>query len=401
MICAGPSRPWSSRSVCAPWAKWPAAWPTTSITRCARSPLIPELLLTTLPDLAEAPRQRLQKISQAAGDVAQIVARMREFYRRDLDPNQLGTVNVNQAVEEVAELTRPRWRDLAQRQGISIQVKFELEPNAPLLVCNAGELREALTNVVFNAVDALTHGGVITLTTRSVTRPGFEAGGGEERAVQIEVRDNGAGMEEKVRQHCLEPFFSTKIQTGGTGLGLAMVYGMVKRHDGTIEIDSAPHKGTCVCLVFPIRERATPSARPLAAQPEHCRSLRILCIDDEPEVRQLMHDVLEVNHHKVTLAPGGREGLELFRSNLRGREPYEMVITDLGMPEMDGHHVARAIKAESPRTPIIMLTGWGAMMKAEGESAPEVDAVLSKPPRIQELNNLIYKFSAHSGPSQR
>jgi signal transduction histidine kinase/ActR/RegA family two-component response regulator len=355
-----------------------------------------ELLLSTLPDLADAPRQRLQRIRQAADDVAQIVARMREFYRRDLDPGQLGKVNINKAIEEVIELTRPRWRDLAQRQGISIHIKFELESNPPTLVCNASELREALTNVVFNAVDALPQGGVITLVSRSFSRPGSLEGGKPQQELQIEVRDNGVGMDEKVRQHCLEPFFSTKQTTGGTGLGLAMVYGMVKRHDGAIEIESTLNHGTCVRLIFPVQERATPSARPQPAPPEPCRSLRILCIDDEPELRQLMHDVLEVHHHKVTVASGGREGLELFRSNLRGREPYEMVITDLGMPEMDGHHVARAIKAESPRTPVIMLTGWGTMMQAEGESAPEVDAVLSKPPRIQELNDLLYRISTRS-----
>jgi CheY-like chemotaxis protein len=171
---------------------------------------------------------------------------------------------------------------------------------------------------------------------------------------------------------------------------------MVKRHDGAIEIKSTPNRGTSVRLIFPIRERATPPARPQAAHPETCPSLRILFIDDEPELRQLMHDVLEVNHHKVTVAPSGREGLEMFRSHRQGREPYEIVITDLGMPDMDGHDVARAIKAESPHTPVIMLTGWGTMMKAAGETAPEVDVVLSKPPRIQELNNLLCRISANS-----
>jgi signal transduction histidine kinase/ActR/RegA family two-component response regulator len=354
-----------------------------------------ELLLSTLPDLPSAQRQRLQRINQAAEDVTQIVSRMREFYRRDLDPDQLEKVNVNEAVEEVVELTRPRWRDLAQRQGVSINVKCELEAISPVLVCNASELREALTNVVFNAVDALPQGGVITLMTRLIAKaslpPELESA---ERELQIEVHDNGLGMDEKVRQHCLEPFFSTKHKTGGTGLGLAMVYGMVKRHDGSIEIDSSPNRGTCVRLIFPIQERATPAARAQSAQPETCRSLRILCIDDEPELRQLLHDVLEVHNHKVTVASSGKEGLEMFRANLHGREPFEVVITDLGMPEMDGHHVARAVKAESPQTPVIMLTGWGTMMKAEGESAPEVDAVLSKPPRIRELNALLIRMAS-------
>jgi signal transduction histidine kinase/CheY-like chemotaxis protein len=356
-----------------------------------------ELLLSTLPDLPEAPRQRLERISQAAEDVAQIVARMREFYRRDVDPDQLGVVNVNKVIEEVVELTRPRWRDLAQRQGISIHIKFELESSPPTLVCNASELREALTNVIFNAVDALPEGGIITLVTRTVTWPDSQAGGSTGQEVHIEVRDNGLGMEEKVRQHCLEPFFSTKLTTGGTGLGLAMVYGMVKRHDGGIEIESAPNQGTCVRLIFPVRDRPITAVRPQNTLQETCRSLRILCIDDEPELRQLMADLLEVHHHKVTVASSGKEGLEIFRANLRGIEPFEIVITDLGMPDMDGHHLARAIKAESPHTPIIMLTGWGAMMKADGETAPEVDAVLSKPPRIQELNNILVRICAN-GP---
>jgi CheY-like chemotaxis protein len=319
---------------------------------------------------------------------------MRAFYRRDLDADQLEKVNVNQAIEELIELTRPRWRDSAQREGISIHVKLELEANPPKLVCNASELREALTNVVFNAVDALPQGGVITLITRSVIRPGLQEGTSAEQELQIEVRDNGVGMEEEVRQRCLEPFFSTKYKTGGTGLGLAMVYGMVKRHDGGIEIDSTPNHGTCVRLLFPVRERAAPSAQAHAAPREPCRSLRILCIDDESGVRQVLHDVLENQHHKVALAPGGREGLEMFRSNLRGHEPYEIVITDLGMPDMDGHCVARAIKAESPHTPVIMLTGWGTMMKENRESTPEVDAVLSKPPCFEELNDLLQRIFA-------
>jgi signal transduction histidine kinase/CheY-like chemotaxis protein len=347
-----------------------------------------ELLLCTLPDMAEGTRERLKQVRQAAEDVAQIVARMREFYRRDLESDRLEKVNVNQAIEEVVELTRPRWRDLAQRQGISIRVNVETEPKLPSLVCNACDLREALTNVVFNAVDALPQGGIITVVSRCVTKPDLLKGG-EQQELQIEVRDNGIGMDERVRQHCLEPFFSTKLQTGGTGLGLAMVYGMVRRHDGNIEIESAPNQGTCVRLIFPIRERAISSSRLQATPPETRRSLRILCIDDEPGLRQLIHDLLEVYHHKVSVAPSGREGVEMFRSNLRAGEPYEIVITDLGMPDMDGHHVARAIKAASPQTPVIMLTGWGTIMKTEGETAPDVDAVLSKPPRMQELNNLL------------
>jgi CheY-like chemotaxis protein len=124
-----------------------------------------------------------------------------------------------------------------------------------------------------------------------------------------------------------------------------------------------------------------------------CRPLRILCIDDEPQVGQVLQDVLELGHHRVTIAASGREGLELFRCNLHAGQPYEVVITDLAMPEIDGCHVARAIKAESPQTSVLMLTGWGAMMKTDGQTAPDVDAVLGKPPRMQELNNLLFQIT--------
>ena len=139
---------------------------------------------------------------------------------------------------------------------------------------------------------------------------------------------------------------------------------------------------------------SAPPAPPPANTYEPCRSLRILYIDDEPLLRQLLHDVLELHDHKVTVAASGREGLELFRSNLSGSEPYEIVITDFGMPGMDGRHVARALRAESPQTPIVMLTGWGRMMKADGEIVPEVDAVVSKPPHMEELNNLLLQVTA-------
>jgi len=356
-----------------------------------------ELLLLSLPDLAKEPRQQLQRISQAAEDVTQIVAHMREFYRRDQDPGELARINVNQAIQDVIELTRPRWRDQAQRQGRSIHIECQLEPQAPLLLCNPAEFREALTNILFNAVDALTDGGVITLATRSVAHPASPGGATFAQDLQVEVRDNGVGMDEKVRQHCLEPFFSTKTQRGGTGLGLAMVYGMVQRHKGGIEIESAPGQGTCLRLVFPICEQAAPPPRPQAAALPPSHPLRILCIDDEPGVREILHDCLEHEHHTVSVAPGGKEGLEMFRSSLRGGHPFEVVITDLGMPDMDGHHVARAIKEASPRTPILMLTGWGTMIKAGGESAPEVDAVLSKPPHMGELNRLLQRLAGKRG----
>jgi signal transduction histidine kinase/ActR/RegA family two-component response regulator len=361
----------------------------------ALSPIVAysELLLSTLPDLPETARQYLQTINRSGEDIAHIVARMREFYRRRSDTEQLMKVNLNQIIEEVIELTRPRWRDVSQRQGISIQIQKELDPNLPQLLSEASDLREALINLIFNAVDALPQGGIITLATRCLDCAPSTAHPTADKKIQVDVRDNGVGMDERIRQRCLEPFFSTKAQRGGTGLGLAMVYGMMQRHDGTIEIDSAPGRGTTVRLSFPIREKALATAHAPLPEGKHKRSLNILCIDDEPQIRQILNDCLGNCHHKIELASGGKQGLELFRAARKKNKPFEVVITDLGMPDVDGHQVARAIKAESPQTPVIMMTGWGTMMKEDGDASPEVDALVGKPPRIQELNALLLRLT--------
>ena len=366
----------------------------------ALSPILAysELLLSTLPDLPKASRHYLEIINQAGGDVTKIVARMREFYRRRSETEELTEVDVNRSIEEVIELTRPRWRDLSQRDGISIQIQHELDPHLPRLLSDPSELREALINLVFNAVDALPQGGTITFISRFVSRPKTVGNGEPERLIQVEVRDNGIGMDEKTRQRCLEPFFSTKAQRGGTGLGLAMVYGMTQRHDGNIEIDSAPGCGTCIRLTFPVREKNQPASQESQSPDKPKQSLNILCIDDDAQVRQLLNDCLSHFNHRVMVAEGGKRGMELFRTAMREKKPYEVVITDLGMPDIDGHHVAKTIKAESPGTPVIMMTGWGTTMRDDGESAPEVDAVIGKPPRMQELNNLLLRVTTAAKP---
>jgi len=353
----------------------------------ALSPIVAysELLLSAVPDLPENARQYLRTINKSGDDIAHIVARMREFYRRRSDNEQLSRVNLNQIIEEVIELTRPRWRDVPQREGISIHIEHAFESDLPPLLSDPTELREALFNLIFNAVDALPQGGTINLITRSPP----------ERLIQVEVRDNGVGMDEKTRQHCLEPFFSTKATRGGTGLGLAMVYGMMQRHEGMIEIESAPGRGTCIRLIFPVREQTAPVADAPASQVNQKRSLRILCIDDESQIQELLKNCLTTLDHQVTTAASGKQGVEMFRAAMRKKKPYETVITDLGMPDIDGQQVARTIKAESPGTPVIMMTGWGTIMKDDGELVSGVDAVVGKPPRIRELNDLLLRLNSH------
>jgi CheY-like chemotaxis protein/anti-sigma regulatory factor (Ser/Thr protein kinase) len=271
------------------------------------------------------------------------------------------------------ELTRATWRDEPQRLGATITMHTALQEGLPEILGVESELREALVNLIFNAVDAMPHGGCLTLQTRATPT-----------AVVVEVSDTGIGMDEATRQRCLEPFFTTKVARG-TGLGLAMVYGVTERHAAQLSIESAVGQGTTIRLLLPLA--LSQSALEVEATEVEASAgpLRILVVDDDPLVRQLLQDVLHDEGHVVMVVEGGKVGLEALRGARERQEPFDVVITDLGMPEMDGHEVARGVKDEVPATPVILLTGWGQALRQEESLPSHVDVLLSKPPGLQEL----------------
>ena len=211
------------------------------------------------------------------------------------------------------------------------------------------------------------------------------------KQIAVEISDSGMGMNEETRKRCLEPFFSTKGKRG-TGLGLAMVYGVMKRHEGTIDIQTELGKGTTFRLSFPVRAKICKDNGEEDYTP--IQPLQILCIDDEPLLRELIKEILERDGHEVEVSDGGQSGLDEFRlARERGR-PFDVVITDLGMPYLDGRQVAKAVKQESPSTPVVMLTGWGAFMKEDGNTPEQIDGIVSKPPRSRELREVLSRLSA-------
>jgi CheY-like chemotaxis protein/anti-sigma regulatory factor (Ser/Thr protein kinase) len=258
-----------------------------------------------------------------------------------------------------------------------IALKTELASELPWVQGDESEIREALINLVFNAVDAMPDGGQILLRT------GVDLG-----AVFVEVADNGAGMDEETRRRCLEPFFTTK-GASGSGLGLAMVYGMAERHSARVDIHSERGRGTQVRLLFPIQERDAFVAEATATLPELMAPLRVLIVDDDPAILRSLRDVLELDGHGVVTANGGQEGIDAFRAAAARGEPFDLVVTDLGMPFVDGRKVAEAIRERSPTTPIILLTGWGQRLISDGEIPPHVSLVLSKPPQRRRLREAI------------
>ncbi|HTA45235.1 MAG TPA: ATP-binding protein [Bryobacteraceae bacterium] len=344
--------------------------------------LYTEWLLEAEANLSDRARQYLTTIQRAIGDVAQTVARMREFYRQREPQLTLTPVALGPLVRQVLDLTRARWSDMPQQRGITIRVRTDLAEPLPLIAGVESEIREALTNLIFNALDAMPDGGTLTLRTEAAE--GAEGGGGH---VELEVQDSGIGMDEDTRRRCLEPFFTTKGERG-TGLGLAMVYGVVQRQNAQLEIDSAPGIGTTVRLTFPSLVKSTSPVHPDAAERVPAR-MRILVVDDDPLLINSLRDTLESDGHVVVTANGGREGIEAFKAAAEGRERFAAVITDLGMPYVDGRKVASAVKAASASTPVILLTGWGQRLVAEEGIPANVDCVLSKPPKLRELRSAL------------
>lgn len=354
--------------------------------------LYTEALLEKEPNLSDKARDYLATIARAIDDVAQTVGRMREFYRQRVPQLTLAPVDLNTLAQQVADLTRARWSDIPQQRGIVIELRMDLEPNLPSVMAVESEIREALTNLIFNAVDAMPAGGTITVRTRSAVEQAATATEPEQRFAWIEVGDTGVGMDEETRRRCFEPFFTTKGERG-TGLGLAMVYGVVQRHSADISIDSTIGRGTTLKLKFLV-----PSA-PVSMPPRPAQmlgrgaQLRILVVDDDPLLLKSLRDTLESEGHTIVTAHGGQEGIENFHAAHDAGEPFDIVITDLGMPYVDGRKVASTVKEISQATPVILLTGWGQRLVAEGEVPPHVDRVMNKPPKPQQLRDELARWS--------
>jgi CheY-like chemotaxis protein len=205
-------------------------------------------------------------------------------------------------------------------------------------------------------------------------------------------------MDDETRRRCLEPFYTTKGERG-TGLGLAMVYGMIQRHSAELEIDSVVGKGTTVRLLFAVAQAPLLDVKRLPSERQPQMSLHLLLVDDDPLLVKSLREVLEADGHSVTAADGGEKGINLFLTAHNSATPFSLVITDLGMPYVDGRKVAAAVKAASAHTPVILLTGWGRRLLAENDIPPHVDRVLSKPPKLAELRVVFAELTGSAPPA--
>jgi signal transduction histidine kinase len=325
-----------------------------------------QLLQQQVTDLAQ--RRQLEVIERAALDGAQAVRRVQEFtrLRQDEDFTALG---VKEVVQGALELTQPAWEAESKRRGVGLDVVLDLRATQ-LVAGNAAELREVFTNLVLNALDAMPWGGTLTLASA-------DAAG----QVGISVADTGVGMDAQTRGHVFEPFFTTK-PVKGTGLGLSVADGIVARHHGRIEVVSEPGQGSTFTVWLPAA--AVPSEGEGVAPAGPLPRLRILVVDDEEVVLQVLGELLELLGQEVETAQGGRAGLDRFAAG-----GFDAVFTDLGMPGVNGWDLVRSIKARSPGTPVVIVTGWGVQIDSRVLLTRGADGVVPKPFSLEDVRRAL------------
>jgi PAS domain S-box-containing protein len=329
-------------------------------------------------DNPQALASHLGIIKKAAQDASSTVQRLQRFARQRVATHGVAT-DLNEVVHDVVEMTRPRWRDTAQKEGRTYEVQIVTAPLPPVMGEPSG-LREVLVNMIYNAFDAMPEGGKLTLTTRLH---------GPDQ-VEVEVADTGIGMTPDIVQRIFDPFFTTR-GVEGTGLGLAVSWTIIQRHGGVILVDSAPGRGTRFIVRIPIgqietnADSVTPPQKQIGAESE----INILIVDDEPIIAGVLRSILSRHGFRVTVAQNAREALERLRQEGMS---FRMVLTDHGMPGMNGLQLVAETKRLYPDLPVLLLTGWGETVLQNHVAEALPDAVLGKPINQSDLLEVVIRM---------
>jgi PAS domain S-box-containing protein len=322
----------------------------------------------TLPD-RESLRQNLKTIEKTTIQGSHTVKRIQDFTRVRTD-QKFDHVNVNDIVNYAIDVIRPVWKDQCEAKSIRIEIQFHPGAIPPVNGISA-ELTEVMVNVLTNAIDAMPTGGILLIKTALRQADDSDC-------VEIEVSDTGVGMSSEVKRRIFDPFFSTKGPKG-MGLGMSVAYGIISRHQGSIRFETELGKGTTCCLSLPVAKQSEKIMR-LRTSAMEKEKLRILVIDDEDVIRDFLAEMFVSAGYEADAAATGPEGIALFEKN-----HYDLVFSDLGLPEMSGWDIAKAIRARKPSVPIVLLSGWGIQLDDVRIQECGIDLVLSKPCRMEEL----------------
>ncbi|HEY0083346.1 MAG TPA: ATP-binding protein, partial [Pyrinomonadaceae bacterium] len=336
-------------------------------------------------------RRGLQIIIKTAEDGAKTVKRIQDFARQRRD-HDFAPVAVDQLLLDVGEMTRPRWKDHAEANNVYIRLNLQNNTNS-LVRGDESELREVLVNMVFNAVDAMPGGGTLTLATEETGEHVF-----------VSVSDTGSGMTPEVRSRIFDPFFTTKGKAGN-GLGLAVSYGIIHRHEGEIEVETAPGRGATFRIKLPIAKGILKEAETTAETPSAAQTLslvaepsraRVLIVDDEPHVLELLCEMVQSEGCEVVAASDGAGALALFEAG-----SFDAVFTDIGMPGMSGWELARAVRERDAKIPLAVITGWGDAVGSDEQSEARVNWVVTKPFSMQRVSEIVQDIGRRKDESHR
>lgn len=323
-------------------------------------------------------RTFLTHIIAAAQDATHVVARLREFYRPAEDDEVRVPLDPNQLCEQAVAFTAPKWKVRARALGATIRVETDFQ-SANRVVGSGPELREVLTNLIFNACDAMPEGGEIVMRTLDC-----------DGTVKIDISDTGIGMTSEQIEMCLEPFYSTKGERG-TGLGLSVAYGIIQRHGGRIEIRSTVGAGSTFSLILPATSAPT-SVDDVEQERNEVRPVRVLIVDDQEIICELISEQLRADGNEPSTVYDGYQALEALKNG-----EFDVLITDQSMPGMNGEQLAAECKRLYPDMPVILLTGFGEEMKAVGTLPEGISMIVPKPVSGADLRKALYEVCGRTG----
>lgn len=320
----------------------------------------------------------LELIIKSAEDGAHIIRRIQDFARQR-PSREFETVAIAELLKDACEMTRPRWESRSEFAPI----RFALHGDCKAFIKgDPVELREVLVNMIYNAIDAMPSGGEVRVTAQE----------NRDRAI-VSITDTGTGMTPEVKQRLFDPFFTTKGKAG-TGMGLAVSFGIIRRHEGSIEVDSEPARGTTFKISLPKVMPELPQVEGVrmlqAASTTSEDKVRVMVVDDETHVREVLIEALEAEGCEVVSAESGEIALALY-GQYEGK--FDALFTDIGMPDMSGWELVTEIRKHSQTMPIAIISGWADAISLETKNAVKADWVVAKPFDIDKICNLAQEIT--------
>ncbi len=322
--------------------------------------------------LTDDAREHWETIDRAALDGARLIAKIQRFLRREKEETR-EPVDLTDVAREAAAFTQPYWQNEARRRSVDIRLVEDLRPVDPILG-SSSELREVLVNLILNATQAMPEGGTLILRTWQ-----------DREGVFVAVSDTGVGMRPEVQARIFEPMFTTKGESGN-GMGLSVAASIVQAHNGTIQVDSTPGAGSVFRMHFPrphLAPPATPPAPVSTTEPPAVRP-QVLVVDDEPRVGEVLRRLLGMRGFDVTVCHTAEDALvhPLLAT-------VDALVTDFGMPGMNGRDLAAEVRRRRPSLPIVLLTGD----TERGVDDHNVDAVLAKPFKAADVEAVLRRLA--------